>query len=302
MHSSLWTLHAASRPCTPPPTHAQDIFFGGGNLADLLPDVQLEQQLGDELDGDEEEPGDRLAGSGHGRAAGSLRGLVGSDGRGSGRLTPYSSSQFPLLEETEPDGTQAGGAAPDQLSHTTRVALRCAGERACWLWRRKVCGRRLLARGNQANPPCLLRRAGCACGPTTRRSIFDERLRRAAQEQAAAAGGGAGVAEPHVSFFGLLKEGQLSRNQAATLFYQTCGECRRCRRCSARGAWQHGGVVGWRGALASRLALPPACVCCAPLCLISPRTVTTTAGFIRVAQDRPFGDILIQAGHRPAAV
>lgn len=66
-------------------------------------------------------------------------------------------------------------------------------------------------------------------------SIFQDRLQRAAEQQpdsaaAAAADGvndaaGAAAAEPSVSFFGLIKEGRLSRNQAAKLFYQVCGKC-----------------------------------------------------------------------------
>lgn len=93
----------------------QDIFFGQGNLADLLPDIDLaadsEQQQQQQAEGQEEGAG----------AAGALGGSL----RGSGRLTPYSSSQFPLLEETEPDqATQLPGGQGQQLSTTTRVALR----------------------------------------------------------------------------------------------------------------------------------------------------------------------------------
>lgn len=67
-------------------------------------------------------------------------------------------------------------------------------------------------------------------------SIFQERLQRSADQLAAAgdgdgdgvndAAGGAvaAAADASVSFFGLIKEGRLSRNQAATLFYQVCGE------------------------------------------------------------------------------
>lgn len=59
-------------------------------------------------------------------------------------------------------------------------------------------------------------------------SIFQERLQRSGEQLAAEAGlngaAGAPAAEPSVSFFGLIKEGRLSRNQAATLFYQVCGE------------------------------------------------------------------------------
>lgn len=63
-------------------------------------------------------------------------------------------------------------------------------------------------------------------------SIFQERLQRSREQQQAAAevedaNDAAGVAaEPSVSFFGLIKEGRLSRNQAATLFYQVCGKLR----------------------------------------------------------------------------
>jgi len=59
-------------------------------------------------------------------------------------------------------------------------------------------------------------------------SIFQERLQRSGEQLAAEAGlndaAGAPATEPSVSFFGLIKEGRLSRNQAATLFYQVCGE------------------------------------------------------------------------------
>jgi hypothetical protein len=64
----------------------------------------------------------------------------------------------------------------------------------------------------------------CAC------SIFQQRLQRSAEQQAAAADvdgvndAAGAAAEPSVSFFGLIKEGRLSRNQAATLFYQVCGK------------------------------------------------------------------------------
>lgn len=65
-------------------------------------------------------------------------------------------------------------------------------------------------------------------------SIINDRLQRSTEQQAAeggasndAAGAAAAAAGPSVSFFGLIKEGRLSRNQAATLFYQVCGEsCR----------------------------------------------------------------------------
>jgi hypothetical protein len=66
------------------------------------------------------------------------------------------------------------------------------------------------------------------------RSIFQERLQRNAEQQPAEAGasndaaGAAAAGGPSVSFFGLIKEGRLSRNQAATLFYQVCGECHKC--------------------------------------------------------------------------
>jgi hypothetical protein len=64
----------------------------------------------------------------------------------------------------------------------------------------------------------------CAC------SIFQQRLQRSAEQQAAAADvasvndAAGAAAEPSVSFFGLIKEGRLSRNQAAVLFYQVCGK------------------------------------------------------------------------------
>jgi hypothetical protein len=103
---------------TPP----QDIFFGEGNLADLLPDIQLP---GDDEELDEEQQEEQ-------------EGQQQRDGRrdsvrGSARLTPLTTSQFPLLEETEPGqegATQPGGRGAGQISTTTCVALRCGQDHA----------------------------------------------------------------------------------------------------------------------------------------------------------------------------
>jgi hypothetical protein len=82
----------------------------------------------------------------------------------------------------------------------------------------------------------------CTPVPSAYRSIFQERLQRAGEQQAGKidglndAAGAAAAAEPSVSFFGLIKEGRLSRNQAATLFYQVCGEQEGALRVGASGA------------------------------------------------------------------
>jgi hypothetical protein len=87
-------------------------------------------------------------------------------------------------------------------------------------------------------------------------SIFQERLQRAGEQQADKVDGlndaaGAAAAEPSVSFFGLIKEGRLSRNQAATLFYQVCGE-------QEGASWE---MVGSSGASPSQVAIA-ALFCC----------------------------------------
>jgi hypothetical protein len=70
----------------------------------------------------------------------------------------------------------------------------------------------------------------CFCSCAFAHSIFNDRLQRAGEQLAAeVAANDAAGAGPSVSFFSLIREGNLSRNQAATLFYQVCGECsRRC--------------------------------------------------------------------------
>jgi hypothetical protein len=50
---------------------------------------------------------------------------TGSAGRGSSReLTPHNSSQFPLLEETEPEATQLQQQRHAALGKTSQLALR----------------------------------------------------------------------------------------------------------------------------------------------------------------------------------
>lgn len=105
----------------------QDIFFGTGHLADLLPDIEAEhyydeQQQQPEDEGPVSEDLDNAAAPG--RRSGSIDGSNRS-------LTPYSSSQFPLLEETEPDQPTQLPQGQAALSRTTQVALRWA----CWAGR-----------------------------------------------------------------------------------------------------------------------------------------------------------------------
>lgn len=99
----------------------QDIFFGTGNLADLLPDVEAEQYYDDmqqqhEEEGTVSEDLDNAAGP----AAGRSGSLAGSDRS----LTPYNSSQYPLLEETEPDQHTQLPRDKSALSGKTQLALR----------------------------------------------------------------------------------------------------------------------------------------------------------------------------------
>ncbi len=95
----------------------QDIFFGTGHLADLLPDIEAEHYY-DEQQQEEGPISEDLDNAvGPGRRSGSFDGSARS-------LTPYSSSQFPLLEETEPDQPTQLPQDKASLSRTTRVALR----------------------------------------------------------------------------------------------------------------------------------------------------------------------------------
>jgi hypothetical protein len=71
------------------------MYFGGGRLDDLLPDVPLPEDKDEQPDETQDEEAAHAA---HGVAAGS-RGF-GSGGFGSG-LASLPSSQWPLLEETE---------------------------------------------------------------------------------------------------------------------------------------------------------------------------------------------------------
>jgi len=85
----------------------------------MLPDIEAaefyDNQQQQQAEGPESEDLDNAA-----LAAGRAGSVPGSDRE----LTPYSSSQFPLLEETEPD--QPTQLPQDQaaLSRTTRLALR----------------------------------------------------------------------------------------------------------------------------------------------------------------------------------
>lgn len=107
----------------------QDIFFGTGNLADMLPDIEAAEFYDNQqqqAEGPESEDLDNAA-----LAAGRAGSVPGSDRE----LTPYSSSQCPLLEETEPD--QPTQLPQDQaaLSKTTRMALRWGLKALASPWR-----------------------------------------------------------------------------------------------------------------------------------------------------------------------
>lgn len=98
----------------------QDIFFGTGNLADLLPDIQADDFC-ETMQPQDEEANEPL-GAEHVRAAGLTTHHSGSALGSDKELTPYNSSQFPLLVETEPD--RSSQLHHTALSRTTRVALR----------------------------------------------------------------------------------------------------------------------------------------------------------------------------------
>lgn len=99
---------------------AQDIFFGTGNLADLLPDIEAEQFY-DDMQQQAEEGGPISEDLDNAAApAGRSGSLAGSDRS----LTPYNSSQFPLLEETEPDQPTQVPQSKAALSKVTQLALR----------------------------------------------------------------------------------------------------------------------------------------------------------------------------------
>jgi hypothetical protein len=106
----------------PQPGPADGMYFGGGRLDDLLPDVPLpedEEEQPDETQDDE-------AAHAHGVAAGS-RGF-GSSGIGSG-LASIPSSQWPLLEETEGQEAtqlqlQQQGQQAGMMTQASRKVLR----------------------------------------------------------------------------------------------------------------------------------------------------------------------------------
>ncbi|KAF6253891.1 hypothetical protein COO60DRAFT_1703610 [Scenedesmus sp. NREL 46B-D3] len=157
---------------------AGGMYFGGGRLEDLLPDVPL-----------------------------------------------------PEVEEEQPDELQNDEAAAHG-GEPALVALAAAG------WRE--------TEGKEASQ-LQLQQQGQQAGMMTQASrkvlsIFRDWLQPAPGDQS----DGADAAQPSLSLFGLMKEGQLSRSAAAMLFYQVC--------------------------------------------------VTSSAGYIRASQDRPFGDITIQPG------
>jgi hypothetical protein len=104
----------------PQPGPADGIYFGGGRLDDLLPDVPLPE---DEEEQPEETQDDEAAHT-HGVAAGS-RGF-GSSGFGSG-LASIPSSQWPLLEETEGQEAtqlQQQGQQAGMMTQASRKVLR----------------------------------------------------------------------------------------------------------------------------------------------------------------------------------
>eukprot|EP00775_Hariotina_reticulata_P013534 gene13534-13660_t len=151
----------------------QDMYFGAGNLADLLPEVGMVEEADAEMAHDIE----------------TMR-------FGSERLN---SSQLPL-PETDPSQPTQGRPQLDQPGVLTN-----------------------------ANKMVL--------------SIFNERLQRVVEQQEQ---GGVVSGPPSISLFSLLREGHLSRTEAAKLFYQVC--------------------------------------------------VTSSAGYIKASQERPFDDIMISAG------
>lgn len=227
----------------------------------MLPDIEADQFY-DDMQQQQQQPEEASTESQDAEHAGRAGSLAGSDRS----LTFYSSSQFPLLEESEPDQPTQRAQSTTALSRTTRVALRwveqnmgarvdgwyCDVPRCHKSARTGAVGVHMhhrtafahtlqgpvlvysIAMSPGGPPPSLVccvpaRFSWHAC------SIFQERLQRSADQLAVAgdgdsvndaAGGAAGgaAADASVSFFGLIKEGRLSRNQAATLFYQVCGE------------------------------------------------------------------------------
>lgn len=98
-----------------------------------------------------------------------------------------------------------------------------------WQWSR-VAGGRALQQLACLGPrvPTLRRMCAVACCLCAC-SILRDRLQRAEQQQQEAAAdddmGEHVAAPPSISLFALMREGRLSRTEAAKLFYQVCGEC-----------------------------------------------------------------------------
>jgi hypothetical protein len=96
------------------------MYFGGGRLEDLLPDIALPEDKKEQADETQDD-----GAHAHGIAAGS-RGF-GSSGFGSG-LASLPSSQWPLLEETEGHEAtqlqQERGRAAEGLTQASRKVLR----------------------------------------------------------------------------------------------------------------------------------------------------------------------------------
>lgn len=92
------------------------MYFGGGNIDDLLPDIPLpDMDLAAE---EEEEEQQQQAEPGVERGSGSR-------GPGSSSLVP-NSSQYPLLEETEnQDATQVAQLQAGAMTQASRKVLRC---------------------------------------------------------------------------------------------------------------------------------------------------------------------------------